>query len=200
MVHFLLLRASETGPSSKSKARGCGACTIEAAAREKAGRALPGNATALLCYISLSEIFQPYRPRKYGSPEGGRLTRALLKSHPSDCCAREIGGLATSQRSGGLKGREEEEGMDRQIAAAVTPRDSFADNKPVCCRRRRCSSLDFFITLSHPGSGGKERKNSTRAGAKSLSPLTKCNSNEPIRRSHINRRLLTARLLGRKSS
>lgn len=49
--------------------------------------------------LSLSEIFQPYLTRKYGSPGEKRLTRALLKSNSSACCAGKIA-LAASQRAG----------------------------------------------------------------------------------------------------
>lgn len=49
--------------------------------------------------LSPSEIFQPYLTRKYGSPEGKRLTRALLKSNSSACCAGKIA-LAASQHAG----------------------------------------------------------------------------------------------------
>lgn len=49
--------------------------------------------------LSRSEIFQPYLTRKYGSPGEKRLTRALLKSNSSACCAGKIA-LAASQRAG----------------------------------------------------------------------------------------------------
>lgn len=74
---------------------------------------------------SPSEIVQPYRSRKYGSPGEERLTRALLKGNPSACCAGKIA-LAASQRAGTWNAeRETNAQSDRDVRAG----DSFADNE-----------------------------------------------------------------------